>query len=85
MFKGEIGKSTSLIDDNMKIRIGNWIYKMSDLLVTQADEMLLMTNGDDKGTDPIVTKSNTNEILNTECTMENANQKLITLQKTFIQ
>ena len=51
---------------------------MSDSLVVQADEMLLVTNGDDRGEDAIVTKANNNATINTECTMENANQILIT-------
>ena len=57
VLKEEIGNSSLIIKDQMKMQIANWNYKMSDSLVEQADEMIQLTNSDETNTHEIVNKN----------------------------
>ena len=77
VFKEELGKNTSIMNDQVKHRLANWNYKLSDSLVQQADEMLFLTNGNDNGSNTMSTNQNQIALTNKNDVIQKDNLNLM--------
>ena len=81
VLKEEIGKNTSIVDVQMKQRMANWNYKLSDSLVAQADEMLLLTNDDSEQHNAVSITPIKKSMIQTDTTIYNEHQNIMTTAK----